>query len=107
MAKAAVSELHRHEKYERLIATAQRVEPLRTAVAHPCDEDSLRGALEAAEAGLIIPILVGPKDRMLAVASKLGLTLDKFEIVEVPHSQAAAEKAVEIVRTGHAELLMK
>lgn len=107
MGKAVVSELHRHEKYERLIATAQRVEPLTTAVAHPCDEVSLRGAIEAADAGLIIPILIGPKERAISVAKSLNIKIDGIELIDVPHSQAAAEKAVEIVRSGKAELLMK
>ena len=107
MAKAAVSELHRHEKYERLIGAAQRLEALPTAVAHPCDETSLRGAIEAAEAGLIIPLLIGPKDKISAVAKALGLKIEGFELIDVPHSQAAAEKAVEIIRAGKAELLMK
>ncbi|HEY8129722.1 MAG TPA: bifunctional enoyl-CoA hydratase/phosphate acetyltransferase, partial [Hyphomicrobium sp.] len=107
MAKAAVSELHRHEKYERLISAAQRLEALPTAVAHPCDETSLRGAIEAAEAGLIIPLLIGPKDKISAVAKTLGLKIEGFELIDVPHSQAAAEKAVEIIRAGKAELLMK
>ncbi|SFV26111.1 phosphate acetyltransferase [Hyphomicrobium facile] len=107
MAKAAVSELHRHEKYERLIAAAQRLSALSTAVAHPCDETSLRGALEAMQAGLITPILVGPKDRITAVAKAAGLDISGLELIDVPHSQAAAEKAVELVRSGRAELLMK
>jgi len=107
MGKAVVYELHRHEKYERLIATAQRVEPLTTAVAHPCDEVSLRGAIEAADAGLIIPILIGPKERAISVAKSLNIKIDGIELIDVPHSQAAAEKAVEIVRSGKAELLMK
>jgi phosphate acetyltransferase len=107
MGKAAISELHRHEKYERLIAVAQQHEPLQTAVAHPCDEVSLRGAVEASEAGLIIPILVGPKQKIVATAKAAGLDIAKFELIDVPHSQAAAERAVEIVRAGKAELLMK
>ncbi len=110
MAKAAVSELHaphKHQKYERLIAAAQALEPLPTAVAHPCDETSLRGAVEAAEAGLIIPTLIGPKDKIAAVAKAHDLDIASFELIDVPHSQAAADKAVEIVRAGRAELLMK
>jgi phosphate acetyltransferase len=107
MGKAAISELHRHEKYERLIAVAQQHEPLQTAVAHPCDEVSLRGPVEASEAGLIIPILVGPKQKIVATAKAAGLDIAKFELIDVPHSQAAAERAVEIVRAGKAELLMK
>ena len=96
-----------HEKYNRLIAAAKNVPPLATAVAHPCDETSLRGALEAAEAGLISPILVGPKSKIEGVAQTSSLDLAEAEIVDAPHSHAAAEKAVELVRTGKAELLMK
>jgi phosphate acetyltransferase len=96
-----------HEKYNRLIAAAKNVPPLATAVAHPCDETSLRGALEAAETGLISPILVGPKNKIEGVARTFSLNLADAEIVDAPHSHAAAEKAVELVRTGKAELLMK
>jgi phosphate acetyltransferase len=99
--------VRKHEKYNRLIAAAQKQHPLTTAVAHPCDETSLKGALEAAEESLITPILVGPKDRISEVAQSFSLDLGRMEIVDVPHSQAAAEKAVELVRTGNAELLMK
>ena|SRR5690349_2909468 len=105
--KGVVTELRQHEKYERLVAATKSLQPLKTAVAHPCDESSLRGALEAAEAGMIIPILVGPSAKILSVAKSLDLNLQDIEIVDAPHSQAAAEKAVEIVRTGAADLLMK
>ena len=107
MAKAVISEVRRHEKYERLIEAAKLLPALATAVVQPCDETSLRGALEAAEAGLIVPILVGPKDKIIRLAKSLGLNIEGFEIIDVPHSEAAAEKAVELVRTGKAELLMK
>jgi phosphate acetyltransferase len=96
-----------HEKYERLIAAAKTLPPLSTAVAYPCDETSLKGAVEAAEKGLIKPILVGPKDKIRGVAQTFSLDLGGLEIIDVPHSHAAAEKAVELVRTGNAELLMK
>jgi phosphate acetyltransferase len=105
--KPVVQQLRQHEKYERLIAATKGLLPLATAVAHPCDATSLRGALEAAEAGMITPLLVGPKDRVRAVAAAADLAIRDFEIIDVPHSQAAAEKAVEIVRAGKAELLMK
>ena len=97
----------KHEKYDRLITAAKKHPPLTTAVAHPCDETSLKGALEAAEAQLIEPILVGPNDKIRSVAQSFSLDLGGLEVVDVPHSQAAAEKAVELVRTGKAELLMK
>jgi phosphate acetyltransferase len=107
MAVATISKIHRHEKYEKLIAIAQRLEPLPTAVAQPCDESSLRGAIEAKDAGLITPILVGPKERVIEIARTLDLSLDGLQLVDVPHSHAAAAKAVEIVRAGKAEMLMK
>ena len=105
--KAVVSQLRPHEKYERLVAASKSLQALTTAVAHPCDEGSLRGALEATEAGMITPILVGPRDRILNVAKSHDLKLQGIEIVDVPHSRAAADKAVEIVRSGGANLLMK
>lgn len=105
--KANISEVREHAKYERLVAATKDLQRLPTAVAHPCDETSLRGAVEAAEAGLIAPILVGPKDKVRNLAKSLGLDISAAEIVDVSHSQAAAEKAVAIVRAGEAELLMK
>jgi phosphate acetyltransferase len=104
---ATASTLRRHEKYDHLIAAAKGKEAVATAVAHPCDETSLRGAVEAGEAGLIEPILVGPKSKIAAVAKEFSLDVGDLEIVDVPHSQAAAEKAVELVRTSKADLLMK
>jgi phosphate acetyltransferase len=105
--KGVVSELRRHEKYERLVAATKALQALPTAVAHPCDETSLKGALEAAEAGIIVPVLVGPKERIRSLAKTHDLDIEDIEIIDVPHSQGAAEKAVEIVRAGKAELLMK
>jgi phosphate acetyltransferase len=97
----------KHEKYERLIAATKGLPALATAVAHPCDETSLRGVLDAAEAGIIAPILVGPHERVRSLANSLNLDIEVIEVIDVPHSVAAAEKAVELVRTGKAELLMK
>jgi phosphate acetyltransferase len=105
--KAVVSQLRQHEKYERLVAATANLQPLATAVAHPCDESSLRGTLEAAEAGIISPILVGPGERIRSVAKSFDLDIGGIEIVDAAHSQAAAEKAVELIRSGKAQLLMK
>jgi phosphotransacetylase len=76
-------------------------------VAHPCEENALAGALEAAELGLIQPILVGPVAKIEQVARESGADLDGLELVDAPHSHAAADAAVELVRNGKAELLMK
>ena len=103
----AGSPARRHDKYERLIALTRENPAIPTAVAHPCDEFSLRGAVEAAEAGIIVPILVGPAEKIRAVAEKAGLNIAPYEIVEAPHSHDAAAEAVNLVRTGRAELLMK
>jgi len=105
--KAVVSQLRQHEKYERLVAATANLQPLATAVAHPCDESSLRGTLEAAEAGMISPILVGPGEKIRSAAKSFDLDIEGIEIVDAAHSQAAAEKAVELVRSGKAQLLMK
>ncbi len=96
-----------HEKYEQLIARCKGLTPVPTAVAHPCDESSLRGAVEAAELGILQPILVGPRARIEAVAAQFQLDISSYEIVDAPHSHAAAEMAVQLVREGKAELLMK
>jgi phosphate acetyltransferase len=94
-------------KYDRLIAQAKQVAPARTIVAHPCDETSLRGPIEAAEAGIIVPILVGPKAKISAVAQQARLDISRFEIIDAVHSEDSAAKAVELVRQGKGELLMK
>ena len=102
-----VEHLRKHEKYDALIARCRGLAPVPTAVVHPCDETSLGGAIEAAEAGIIRPLLVGPTPKIRAVAETLRLDLGPYEIVDAPHSHAAAEKGVELVRLGKAELLMK
>ena len=96
-----------HSKYERLIARAKEVPAATTVVVHPCDETSLRGATEAAEAGIIVPILVGPAAKISAVAREHGLDIGRFQIVDAPHSEAAAAKAVELIHESAGELLMK
>jgi phosphotransacetylase len=94
-------------KYEQLLERCRKLDPIATAVAHPCEQTALEGAIEAADHGLITPILVGPARKLHEIARKHRIDLHAFEIVDVPHSHAAAEKAVQIVREGRAELLMK
>jgi phosphate acetyltransferase len=94
-------------KYERLIARAKQVPAPTTVVVHPCEEMALRGPIEAAQAGIIVPILVGPAAKITAVAREHGLDISRFEIVDAPHSHAAAAKAVELIRASKGELLMK
>lgn len=96
-----------HEKYRRLIDAAKALGPVATAVAHPCDESALAGAVDAAKMGLIRPILVGPKARIEATARQFELDISGHELVDAPYSHAAAAAAVELVRAGRAEALMK
>jgi len=96
-----------HEKYQRLIDAATAAESVKTAVAHPCDEISLKGAVEAARLGLIDPIIVGPTQRIKDVATEHGLDIHAFRVVDAQHSHDSAAKAVELVRNGEAEALMK
>jgi phosphate acetyltransferase len=96
-----------HVKYERLIAAAKLVPSAVTVVAHPCDEASLRGVCEAAAAGLIKPLLVGPADRIRAIAAQFNFDISRFEIVDAPDSEASAATAVELIHKARGELLMK
>ncbi len=96
-----------HVKYQRLLDFCKALPPTPTAVAHPCDESSLRGAVEAGQLGLIAPILVGPRARIEAVAKQFGIDIAGLPIVDAEHSQDSAEKAVALVRQGKAEALMK
>jgi phosphotransacetylase len=94
-------------KYEALVARCKSLAPVTTAVVHPCEQSALAGAAEAAAEGLIIPIYVGPKARITEIAAKGGVDLRGAEIIDAPHSHAAAQQAVALVREGRAELLMK
>ena len=96
-----------HEKYDLLIARCKSIPPTPTAVAHPCDESSLKGAIDGARVGLIAPVLVGPTARIREVAAKAHLDVERFRLVNAEYSQDSAAKAVELVRNGEAEALMK
>jgi phosphate acetyltransferase len=96
-----------HEKYERLIAAAQKLPSIGIAVAHPCDDVSLESAVEAARLGIVRPILVGPLSRIRGIADRMKLDLSSFELVDAEHSVDSAMKAVQLVRAGRAEALMK
>jgi phosphate acetyltransferase len=97
----------KHQKYDRLIARCKALARTPCAVAHPCDESSLRGAVEAGQMGLLKPILVGPKARIEAVAAQFGIDLSGCEFVDAPHSVGSAETAVRLAREGRAQMLMK
>src|ERR1700726_1068004 len=94
---ADASDARNPSKYDRLIAAAKAVPAVPTIVVHPCDETSLRGAVDSAEAGIIRPILVGPERKIRDTASKHGLDISGFEIVNAAHSEEAAAKGVELI----------
>jgi phosphate acetyltransferase len=94
-------------KYEQLLTRCKSLEPIPTAVAHPCEITALTGAMEAAELGLITPILVGPANKIKAIAKDAKIDLTNIAIVDASHSHESATKAVALIREGKAELLMK
>lgn len=94
-------------RFKDLLAQGAGLAPARCAVVHPCDAGSLSGAMDAAHHGLIVPVLIGPRQRIEQVAQQAGMALDGVEIVSVEHSHAAAEKAAEMAALGQVEMLMK
>lgn len=97
----------RPSPFDALVQAAAALEPLPFAVVHPCDALSLQGALQATRQGLIKPILVGPKAKIRAAAESNGLDLDDCRIEDVPHSHAAAARAVAMVHAGKVAALLK
>ena len=95
------------EKYQQLLALAKPLGPLRIAVIHPCDAPSLAGVAAARREGLIDPLLVGPRAKVEAAARAAGIDLGDYELVDVPHSHAAAAQGVCLVREGRVDALMK
>ncbi|WP_239113289.1 bifunctional enoyl-CoA hydratase/phosphate acetyltransferase [Shimia biformata] len=93
--------------FDDILAATEHLDPILTAIVHPCDEASLAGALVARDRGLITPILVGPATKIISTAEAAGLDLDHLEIVDAAHSHDAAAQAVRLVREGKAEAIMK
>jgi len=108
--RAMLPEVHIHERgarYQQLLDAASEMTPLDTAVVHPCDELSLSGAIEAMRKNLIRPLLVGPERKIRVAAEKAGYALDGIELIDAPHSHAAAQQAVALARSGKVRALMK
>lgn len=108
--RTALPEVHLHKRgarFDELIKATASLAPVVTAVVHPCDALSLEGALEAGLKGMIVPILVGPRAKIEATAAEMNRDLSSIEIVDVPHSHAAAEQAVALARAGKVHMLMK
>ncbi len=108
--RVILPEVHLHEHgahYEKLLESTKDISPIRVAVVHPCDKISLLGAMEAKCQGVIEPILIGPKDKITAVASQVGCSLTGIKLIDAPHSHAAADIAVEEVRKNNVDAIMK
>jgi len=95
------------DAYQTLLDRCKPLEAIATAVAYPCEETALAGAVEAAEAGMILPILVGPAEKIREIAKKAKLNIEKYPIEDSPDAKSSAAKAVELVRAAKAEVLMK
>jgi len=107
MAQSDEISRERGRHYQQLVRQTRGLKPIRTAVVHPTDTVSLLGAVEAAEARLIEPVLVGPEAKIRAAAEQANLDLSAFEIVPTEHSHAAAAQAVTLARDRKVEALMK
>jgi len=105
--RPSVSVDNKHERFQQMLSMVRGMEPIPTAVAHPCDKESLKGPVIAFHEGIIEPILVGPESRIRSVAEEFGIDLHGIRIVNAKHSHDAAAIAVSLVRTGDAEALMK
>ncbi len=108
--RAPLPEVHLYERgawYRHLLELTKELAPMRTAIVHPVDENALLGAIEAAEANLIIPVLVGPQKKIQAVAAAQKVDLSPYTVIATEHSHAAAEQAVALARAGEVEALMK
>ncbi|NHQ87982.1 bifunctional enoyl-CoA hydratase/phosphate acetyltransferase [Iodobacter sp. HSC-16F04] len=104
---AGLVSVQTHNAFELLLERCDKLPTFSAAIAHPCDESSLKVAIDAAAQGLLQPVLVGPKNKILAVAEQYGLNIAGLRIEDVPHSHAAASRAVELVTSGEALILMK
>ena len=107
MALPAAKLANKERRYHQLLALTAGLSPITMAVVHPCTAEALRGAVEAAQQGLIIPILVGPEAKIRAVAATEHIDLAPYQLVPAPHSHAAAEVAVQLAQAGEVQALMK
>ena len=99
--------LRREDRYLQLLKKCEGMDPISTAVVHPCSDDALAGAIQAAEQRLIEPILVGPESKIQAIAEKEGLNISPYRLISTEHSHHAADQGVALVRAGEAEAIMK
>jgi phosphate acetyltransferase len=97
----------KQRRYEHLLSLSDGLPAIKVAVAHPCDAESLKGALQAMKEGLIIPVLVGPEARIRATAELIGESIEGIQLISTEHSVESAERAVALARAGEVDALMK
>ena len=107
MSDDPMSDPAQRSQLDRLLVRVAAHAPIRTAIVHPCDAVSLRGAMEAARMQLIVPVLIGPAAKIAAAAVKAGEDLTGTTIIDAAHSHAAAEAACGLARTGAVDAIMK
>lgn len=98
---------HSRDVFSELVDLVRGWEPIPMAVAHPCSRTTLKGTLDAAKESIIEPVLVGPKDKIVAIAEKNSFDISPYELIDTAHSHDSAAKAVELCRSGRTEALMK
>jgi phosphate acetyltransferase len=99
--------IDRHARYRQLMALTEGLEPIRMGVVHPCDKESFKGAIDAAQAGLLLPVFIAPRAKLDLIAQELQIDLNQYECIDVPHSHAAAAQAVALAGEGKLDALMK
>ena len=104
---AHISLFDPEQRHANLLALGAHLAPVRCGVVHPCDADSLQGAMEAHHANLIQAVLIAPEQKLRAVAEEAGIDLTGIEVIDVAHSHAAAELAAQMAADKKLEALMK
>ncbi len=100
-------QVHTHDRYHAVMKACEALSPVKTAVVHPVDELAMQSIVNAVEENLILPVLVGPQQRIKDIADKMGVDLSKWEVADAPFSHAAADKAAQLASTGQVEAIMK
>lgn len=98
---------HKNSLYDYLISLNKNFPPLKTAIVHPVDRISLEGAIAGAEVGLITPVFIGPKSKILSVAKESNIDISNYDIIDTKHSHESAELSVAMAKKGQVEALMK
>lgn len=100
-------DIHKHDRFHSIIQSCEAMEAIRTAIVHPVKSNILEAVVDAVKAGLIIPVLVGPLNKITSAATEAGIDLSQWEMINTEHSDAAAQRAVELAANGEVDAIMK